>query len=88
VPPIALNVINGEALFSQIVVDPAILANGKGLTVMVAVAEAALLQVNPLDSSTLTKEYINVPGVLVVTVTEMLLPEDVTIDWSEPLFIL
>ena len=87
-PPTALNVINGEVLFSQIVVDPAILANGKGLTVMVAVAEAALLQVNPLDSSTLTKKYINVPGVLVVTVTVMLLPEDVTIDWSEPLFIL
>ena len=87
-PPTALNVINGEVLFSQIVVDPAILANGKGLTVMVAVAEAALLQVNPLDSSTLTKEYIKVPGILVATVNVMLLPEDVTIDWSEPLFIL
>ena len=49
-PPTALNVINGEVLFSQIVVDPDMLANGKGLTVIVAVAEAALLQVNPLDS--------------------------------------
>jgi hypothetical protein len=88
VPPTALNVIKGEVLFSQIVVDPEMLANGKGLTVMVAVVEAALLQVNPLDSSTLTKEYINVPGVLVATFTVMLLPEDVTIDWSEPLFIL
>ena len=87
-PPTALNVINGAVLFSQIVVDPDILANGKGLTVMVAVAEAALLQVNPLDSSTLTKEYIIVPGVLVGTVTVMLLPEEVTIDWSGPLFIL
>jgi hypothetical protein len=88
VPPTALKVINGAVLFSQIVVDPEILANGKGLTVIVAVAEAALLQVNPLDSCTLTKEYINMPGVLVVTVTVMLLPEDVTIDRSEPLFIL
>jgi hypothetical protein len=88
VPPTPLKVINGAVLFWQIVVDPAILANGKGLTVIVAVAEAALLQVNPLDSCTLTKEYINVPGVLVVTVIVMLLPEDVTIDWSEPLFIL
>ena len=87
-PPTALNVINGEVLFSQIVVDPDMLANGKGLTVIVAVAEAALLQVNPLDSSTLTKEYINVPGVLVATVNVMLLPEDVTIDWSDPPLIL
>ena len=87
-PPTALNVINGEVLFSQIVVDPDMLANGKGLTVIVAVAEAALLQVNPLDSSTLTKEYINVPGVLVATVSVMLLPEDVTIDWSDPPLIL
>ena len=87
-PPTALNVINGAVLFSQIVVDPDMLANGKGLTVIVAVAEAALLQVNPLDSSTLTKEYINVPGVLVATVNVMLLPEDVTIDWSDPPLIL
>ena len=87
-PPTALNVINGAVLFSQIVVDPDMLANGKGLTVIVAVAEAALLQVNPLDSSTLTKEYINVPGVLVATVSVMLLPEDVTIDWSDPPLIL
>ena len=49
-PPTALNVINGEVLFSQIVVDPDILAYGKGLTVMVAVAEAELLQATPLDS--------------------------------------
>ena len=87
-PPTALNVINGEVLFSQIVVDPDMLANGKGLTVIVAVAEAALLQVNPLDSSTLTRVYINVPGVLVATVNVMLLPEDVTIDWSDPPLIL
>ena len=49
-PPTALKVINGEVLFWQIVVEPAILAVGKGLTVMVAVAAAALLQATPLDS--------------------------------------
>jgi hypothetical protein len=61
-------------LFWQIVVDPAILANGKGLTVMVAVAEAALLQAVPLDSCTLTREYINVPGEPVNAESETLLP--------------
>ena len=49
-PPTPLKVINGAVLFWQIVVDPDILANGKGLTVMVEVAEAALLQAVPLDS--------------------------------------
>ena len=49
-PPTPLKVINGAVLFWQIVVDPDILANGKGLTVMVAEPEAALLQAVPLDS--------------------------------------
>ena len=66
--------INGEVLFWQIVVEPAILAVGKGLTVMVAVAEAELLQATPLDSCTLTRVYINVPGVLVGTLRVALLP--------------
>ena len=73
-PPTALKVINGEVLFWQIVVEPAILAVGKGLTVMVAEPEAELLQATPLDSCTLTRVYINVPGVPVSAVTVMLLP--------------
>ena len=63
-------------------------ALGNELTVMVAEPDAELLQAIPLDSCTLTREYINVPGVLVGTVTVTLLPEDVMIDSTEPLFIL
>jgi hypothetical protein len=74
VPPTPLNVINGEALFWQTVVVPDILAVGKGLTVIVAEPEAVLLQAIPLDSCTLTRVYINVPGVPVSAVTVMLLP--------------
>ena len=55
-PPTPLKVINGEVLFWQTVVEPAILAVGKGLTVMVAEPEAELLQATPLDSCTLTRE--------------------------------
>ena len=73
-PPAPLKVINGEALFWQIVVEPAMLAVGKGLTVMVAEPEAVLLQATPLDSCTLTREYKNVLGVLVGTLTLALLP--------------
>ena len=73
-PPTPLNVIKGEELFSQTVVEPAILAVGKGLTEMVAEPEAELLQATPLDSCTLTRVYINVPGVPVSAVTVMLLP--------------
>ncbi len=73
-PPAPLKVINGEALFWQIVVEPAMLAVGKGLTVMVAEPDAALLQATPLDSCTLTRVYINVPGVPVSAVTVTLLP--------------
>ena len=73
-PPEPLNVIKGEVLFSQIVVEPAILAVGKRLTVMVAEPEATLLQAIPLDSCTLTRVYINVPGVLVGTLRVALLP--------------
>jgi hypothetical protein len=74
VPSAALKVINGEALFWQIVVEPAMLAVGKGLTVMVAEPDAALLQAVPLDSCTLTRVYINVPGVPVCAESETLLP--------------
>ena len=49
-PPTALKVINGAVLFWQIVVEPAILAIGNGLTVMVAEPDAKLLQAVPLDS--------------------------------------
>ena len=49
-PPAPLKVINGEALFWQIVVEPAMLEVGKGFTVIVAEPEAALLQAVPLDS--------------------------------------
>ena len=73
-PPTPLHVINGEALFWQTVVEPAILAVGKGLTVMVAEPDAELLQAIPLDSCTLTRVYITVPGVPVSAVTVMLLP--------------
>jgi hypothetical protein len=73
-PPTPLKVIRGEALFWQIVVEPAILAVGKRLTVINAEAEAELLQATPLDSCTLTREYKNVLGVLVGTLTVALLP--------------
>jgi hypothetical protein len=75
-------------LFWQIVVEPAILAVGKGLTVINTPAEALLLQATPLDSCTLAKEYMKLPGVPVGTLTVTLLPEEVTIDWSDALFIL
>ena len=55
-PPAPLKVINGAVLFWQTVVEPAILAVGKGLTVMVAEPDAELLQAIPLDSCTLTRE--------------------------------
>jgi hypothetical protein len=51
-----VKVIIGAVLFWQIVVEPAILAVGNELTVMVAEPEAALLQATPLDSCTLTRE--------------------------------
>ena len=73
-PPEPLNVIKGEVLFSQIVVEPAILAVGKRLTVINAEPEAVLLQATPLDSCTLIREYKNVLGVLVGTLTVTLLP--------------
>ena len=73
-PPAPLKVINGEALFWQIVVEPAMLAVGKGLTEMVAEPDAELLQATPLDSCTLTRVYINVPGVPVCAESETLLP--------------
>ena len=87
-PPTPLKVIRGEALFWQTVVVPAILAVGKGFTVMVAEPEAVLLQATPLDSCTLAKEYMKLPGVPVGTLRVTLLPEEVTIDWSDALFIL
>ena len=73
-PPEPLNVIKGEVLFSQIVVEPEILAVGKRLTVINAEPEAVLLQATPLDSCTLIREYKNVLGVLVGTLTVTLLP--------------
>jgi hypothetical protein len=73
-PPTPLKVIRGEALFWQIVVEPEMLAVGKRLTVINAEAEAELLQATPLDSCTLTREYKNVLGVLVGTLTVALLP--------------
>ncbi len=73
-PPTPLKVIRGEALFWQTVVVPAILVVGKGFTVMVAEPEAVLLQATPLDSCTLTREYMKVPGVPVSAVTVTLLP--------------
>ena len=54
-PPTPLKVISGEALFWQTVVVPAMLAVGKGFTIMVAEPEAELLQATPLDSCTLTR---------------------------------
>ena len=73
-PPAPLNVIKGEVLFWQTVVEPAMLAVGKRLTVINAEPEAELLQDNPLDSCTLTREYKKVLGVLVGTLTLALLP--------------
>ena len=73
-PPTPLKVIRGEALFWQTVVVPETLAVGKGLTVMVADPKAELLQAIPLDSCTLTREYMKVPGVPVSAVTVTLLP--------------
>ena len=87
-PPTPLKVISGEALFWQIVVEPAILAVGKRLTVINAEAEAVLLQATPLDSCTLTREYKNVLGVLVGTLTVALLPLVVVTVWLVPPLIL
>ena len=87
-PPTPLKVINGAVLFWQIVVEPAILAVGNGLTVMVADPEAELLQAVPLDSCTLTRVYINVPGVPVSEVTVTLLPLVVVTVWLAPPLIL
>ena len=87
-PPTPLKVIRGEALFWQIVVEPAMLAVGKRLTVINAEAEAELLQATPLDSCTLTREYKNVLGVLVGTLTVALLPLVVVTVWLVPPLIL
>ena len=87
-PPTPLKVIRGEALFWQIVVEPAILAVGNGLTVINAEPEAELLQATPLDSCTLTREYKNVLGVLVGTLTVALLPLVVVTVWLVPPLIL
>ena len=55
---------------------------------MVAEPEAELLQAVPLDSCTLTRVYINVPGVPVSAVTETLLPLVVVTVWLAPPLIL
>ena len=55
---------------------------------MVAEPEAVLLQAIPLDSCTLTREYMKVPGVPVSAVTVTLLPLVVVAVWLAPPLIL
>ena len=56
VAPLPVNVIAGAVLFWHTDVVPEIDADGSGFTTTVAEPDAALLQLTPLDSCTLTKE--------------------------------
>src|SRR5512137_2288172 len=86
--PAPVKVTLGEAASLQTAVVPLMVAVGKGLTVTTAFPDCDCEHAELLASLTLTREYVNVPAVLVETATFTLLPLIVETVRSLPLLIL